>query len=248
MTNPFDFSQDKPNISEPIPTGTKLLVRMSYTPGGVGDKGALTKAKPPSDAEYLKAEFTVIRGPYKGRKFWENMTMSGGQLDEKGHSKAAKITRGNIRSILDATGGVSSKDESPAACAKRVLINGYSDLQGRVFPIKVGVEKEGGGYAAKNKLGTILTIDHKDYPKDEAELDTMGTAPNAPAKLPTLAAPTWGATAKAAETSTALRDATTTAALATMAGVVVAEAVGAFAPSAPAACVAESALPAWMQP
>lgn len=196
----FDFSKDKPNISEPIPANTKVLVRMNYTAGGadfpntpVADRrGQLTAAKE-GDALYLKAEFTVLRGPYKGRKFWENMTFAGGKVNERGESIAAAITRSNIRSILDAASGLSSKDETPAACAKRVLPNGFGDLQGRTFAVKIGVEPAKGNYGAKNKLGTILTIDHKDYPKDEAELDTMGAATNAPAKLPTLAAPAWGA-------------------------------------------------------
>lgn len=201
--NFFNLNDAKPNISEPIPAGTKLLVRMSYAPGGADfpntpvneRRGQLTAAKEPSDAIYLKAEFTVLRGPFKGRKFWENMTVAGGKLDEKGHSIAAGITRGNMRSIVDAFNGLSSKDESPQAQAKRVLTNGFADFQGKVFPVKVGVEPAKGNHQAKNKLGTILTPDHKDWPKDESEFDNVSVGIAQPAKLPAVAAPAWGGTA-----------------------------------------------------
>jgi hypothetical protein len=197
MSFSFDFSQDKPDIREPIPAGTRVLVRMNYTPGGAGPGGALTKSKPPGDTEYLKAEFTVLRGPYKGRKFWSNFTTSGGKLDEKGRSIAGGITRQNIRMIIDGSQGLSSKDDSPQAAAKRVLPNGFADLQGRTFVAKVKVEAASGNYPAKNALGQILTIDHADYPKSEADLDGPAANP-VQAALPTAAAPTWAAAAPAA--------------------------------------------------
>lgn len=284
----FDFSKDKPNIREAIPRDTKLLVRMNYTPGGATPPesylanvppeqhatirqyfSALTKAKPPSDAYYLNAEFTVLRGPYRGRKFFENMTMMGGKVNEKGESIAAGITRGNIRAILDASSGLSSKDESPTALAKRVLPNGFADLQARVFAIKVGYEAPKDGYAEKNKLGTILTIDHKDYPKSEEELDNpvIPGAPKTPS-LPAVAAPPWGtfvdrgSQAEAPATAQAAAPAPSWAAPATPAPTLTivpptatAFAVAPPAPTAPAAPVAlagaapaESPLPAWMRP
>lgn len=195
----FDFSQDKPRVSEPIPKDTKVLVRMAYTPGGVGHNGALTKSKE-TDAQYLKAEFTVQRGPYRGRKFFSNMTFEGGKLDEKGRSIAAGISRATVRSILDGSEGLSSKDDSPGAAAMRVLPNGFADLQGRMFVCKVGIEKGKDSYPDKNSLGAILTIDHKDYPKSEAELDAAPVTQQP--TLPSMPAPSWGApaaTVKAAE-------------------------------------------------
>lgn len=252
----FDFSKDKPNISEPIPAGTKVLVRMNYTAGGADfentpvaeRRGQLTKSKE-GDAKYLKAEFTVLRGPYKGRKFWENMTFEGGKVNEKGESIAAGITRSNIRSILDAASGLSSKDETPAACAKRVLPNGFGDLQGRTFAVKIGVEPANGNYGAKNKLGTILTIDHKDYPKDEAELDTMGATTNAPAKLPTLAAPVWGTAPSPAGTASPMFTASA-GFTAPSIEVIATKQIDGTVPAAAtiaAGAAAESALPAWMK-
>jgi hypothetical protein len=130
----------------------------------------LTKAAEPSDAYYLKTEFTVLRGPYKGRKFWGNLTVAGGKVDEKGKSIAAGITRQTIRSILDSSQGLKTSDESPEAMAKRV-IRGYRDLQGKTFIAKAKVEPAQKGYPAKNGLGQVLTIDMKGYPTSDADLD-----------------------------------------------------------------------------
>lgn len=210
MTFSFDFSQDKPDIRALIPRGTKVLVRMNYTPGGADfpdtppaeRRGQLTKSKE-GDSLYLKAEFTVLRGPYKGRKFWSNMTIAGGKLDENGRSKGGNISRQNIRLILDSGQGLSSRDDSPQAAAKRVLPNGFADLQGRQFVCKVSIEEDKTGkYPDRNSLGQILTIDHKDFPKSEAELDAP-PAGAPPAALPMVAAPSWGAPETAAPTTSA---------------------------------------------
>lgn len=191
----MDFNNDKPDIREPIPAGTPLLLRMTYAPGGAGPNGALTKSKPSTDnpspdVEYLKSEFTVLRGPYKGRKFWGNLTMVGGKVDEKGTSIAAGISRKSIRLMLDSAQGLSSKDESPEAAAKRVLPNGYASLQGIIFRAKANVEPARGNYAAKNGLGQVLTIDMKDYPTD-AVLDKP-VAPGPIGATNAAPAPTWG--------------------------------------------------------
>jgi hypothetical protein len=198
--NPFDYSNDKPDIREPIPAGTLLYLRMTYTPGGADlpntpqefKEGALHKSKEPSDSYYLKCEYTVLRGPFKGRKFWGNMTVAGGKVDEKGKSIAAGITRQTIRAILDSSQGLKTSDESPEAMAKRV-IRGYRDLQGRQFVAKAKVEPAQNGYPAKNGLGQVMTVDMKGYPATEAELDNPAAAGATPKGAP--AAPVWGADA-----------------------------------------------------
>jgi len=179
----LDFSGVKPDLRAVIPAGTKLFVRFNYAPGGADlpgtptDKreGALTKSKPTAenpnpDGYYLKGEFTVLRGPYKGRKFWSNMVVAGGKLDEHGNSKAGKITRENLRLMIDSANGLASTDESPEAAAKRVLSK-FAQLQNLTFVCKAKVEPAQGGYPEKNALGQVLTIDHKDFPKSPEELD-----------------------------------------------------------------------------
>lgn len=204
MSFNMDFTQDKPDLRELIPAGTVVFVEMRYTPGGddpTGCKpeqkeGALTKSKPPSDTKYLKSEFSILRGPYKGRKFWANMTTEGGELDEKGNSKAAGITRKTIRAILDSSAGLASKDETPDAQAKRVLV-GFKGLQNRRFICTVKIEPGKDGYPPKNGLGYVLTIDSKNYPKSEAELDRPAQA----AAVAAPAAPIWGGGAQTAATT-----------------------------------------------
>lgn len=193
MSFSLDFSQDKPDIREPIPAGTPVFVQMTYTPGGVGPDGALTQSQT-GDTQYMKAEFTVLRGPYRGRKFWSNLTFVGGKVDEKGRSIAAGITRQTVRMILDSSQGLKSTDDSPEAAAKRVLAS-LKDLQGRKFIAKTKVEAAQNGYPAKNGLGQVLTVDMKTYPTD-AELDApviTGVTPSTKvAETPTWAPPTEG--------------------------------------------------------
>jgi hypothetical protein len=253
MNNPFDFSNDKPDIREPIPAGTLLYLRMTYTPGGADlpntpqehREGALTKANAPSDAYYLKTEFTVLRGPFKGRKFWGNLTVAGGKVDEKGKSIAAGITRQTIRAILDSSQGLKTSDESPEAMAKRV-IRGYRDLQGKQFIAKAKVEPAQNGYPAKNGLGQVMTIDMKGYPASEAELDTPAVA-GAPAK-DAPAAPVWGAPTSAAPVAAPVTAAPAFQAPTTTAPVVEQpQTVAAIAQPATAA-PAENNIPLWAQP
>lgn len=249
MTFNMDFSNDKPDLREPIPAGTVLYVEMTYKPGGADlagtapeqREGALTKAKEPSDAYYLMAEFTVLRGPYKGRKFWSNLTVSGGKVDEKGRSIAAGITRQTIRCILDSSQGLKASDESPDAMAKRV-IRGYRDLQKRRFIAKVKVEPPQNGYPAKNGLGQVLTVDMKGYPATEAELDApvaAGAAKDAPA------APVWGAATPAAAPSPEVTAPVVAFTQPAAAAAVVERPV---APVQPAAQQDNSGIPLWAQP
>lgn len=208
----FNFAGDKPRVNEVIPSGTKVLLRLTYTPGGADfpstpveqRTGQLTASKEDgSDVLYLKAELTVQRGPYRGRKIFTNMTVAGGKQDEKGRSIAAGITRSQIRSILDSANGLSSKDESPEAAAKRVLPAGFASLQGLTFVAKVGVKPAKGQYQESNTLATVLTVDHKDYPKSEDELDNPPKPAAAAPALPSAPAPAWGAPATQAPAAVA---------------------------------------------
>jgi|GEM_PF-3957877 len=243
MTYSYDFSNDKPDIRAVIPAGTPLLLQMTFTPGGVGPDGALTASKE-TDAVYLKAEFTVLRGPYKGRKIWGNLTVSGGKVDEKNQSVAGKITRQTIRCIIDSSQGIRSDDETPEANAKRVLPNGFRDLQGRRFVAKAKVEKANGNYPEKNGLGQVLTSDMKGYPS-EAELDNpaVGAAVPATAAIP---APAWdnGGQTVAQERSNIANAAAALTNVAVGATIALAEVVAPAAAPAQQTTAAD-AIPAW---
>lgn len=203
----MDFSKftnvgnHKPNAVENIPAGTLLLVRMDYKPGGKDlpgtppemISGALTASKS-SDVLYLNAEFTVLEGPYKGRKIFEMFSLHGGELNEQGESKAAIIAMGKIREIVDAARGLSLKDETPEAMQKRQLTKGFRDFAGMTFLCKAGIAKGNNGYADKNKLGSILHKDHRDFTTDMNVIRNAGVVA---AKAP-VAAPSWAGGAPAA--------------------------------------------------
>lgn len=202
----YDLNEVKPETRELIPIGTPLFVEITFTPGGHGEHGLLTKSKPTPDrpnpdTAYLKCEFTVLRGPYKNRKFWSNLTLEGGEVDEKGNSKAVSISLQSIRRIVDSAHGLKSDDMTPQAREIRARYNDPRALRGLRFVTLAAVSKEQPGYPQKNELGghwNILTVDSKRWPS-ERELDNPQTGkPAAPAP----AAPVWnngGATPPAAQ-------------------------------------------------
>ena len=96
----FDLNDAGPQMApmgELIPDGTFAKVMMKLRPGGANGASemdvGLLKASPHSDAKMLDCEFTVTEGPYARRKFWQNFTVAGGKLDEKGQSKGWNISK-----------------------------------------------------------------------------------------------------------------------------------------------------------
>ena len=87
----------------------------------------------------LDCEFTVMAGPYVRRKFWQNFTVAGGKLDDKGQSKGWNISKSAFRAMVDSALGLDPKDESAAAKQKRV-IQGLKQLDGIVFAARIMVE------------------------------------------------------------------------------------------------------------
>jgi hypothetical protein len=262
MTQPnydYNFAGVKPDIREVIPAQTKLLLKFNYTPGGYGpdgkptNGGPLTKSKataenPNPDVLYLKSEFTVMRGPYKGRKFWSNLTVVGGQVNEQGASKGGKITRETIRLILDSANGLSSKDDSPEAAAKRVLPQGFQSLQNITFVGTAKVEPAQGNYPEKNVLGSVLTIDNKQYPTEQ-ELDNPPKPAAAKNTVASLPAPAWVAPSGSATPPSQSGAATVGA------GPIAPSPTVPFAPAQVGSVVplttgnpVQSGLPAWAQP
>ncbi len=93
QTQGMDFNDaGQQQSGELIPANTIAKVVATLRPGSTGQGGWLTRSNT-SDVEYLNFEFTVLEGPFAKRKFWQNMTVSGGKVDERGQSKAWGITR-----------------------------------------------------------------------------------------------------------------------------------------------------------
>jgi hypothetical protein len=148
---------------ELIPADTIAKVALAIRPGGEGEGGWLTQSKS-SDAQYLNCEFVVLEGPYDKRKFWGNLTVTGGKVNEDGSSIAGNITRATLRAILESARNVRPDDENDAAKRTR-LVNGYGDFNGMEFWARVGIEPARDQYAAKNKLAGAITPDKPEYGK-----------------------------------------------------------------------------------
>lgn len=159
----FDLNDAAPQaeFGDIIPNGAIVKLCGRLRPGGQGDEGVL-KASNSSDAMMLDWEFTVVEGKFARRKFWSFMTVSGGNLNERGESKGWVITKSTLRAMVDSALGLNPKDESPEAKAKR-NIPGFTALDGIIFVAKIGVEKGQNGYADKNKIATVVTPDKAEW-------------------------------------------------------------------------------------
>jgi len=143
----------------PIPEGTIVDVLLTIRPGGAGPEGILKQSQR-SDAQYLDCEYTVTNGEYERRKFWGNLTVAGGSLDDQGNSKAGNISKRTIRALLESCYNIEPKDMSEPAKAARTLST-YMDLNGLYAKVEVGIET----YNDKdnNKLSRVVTPAMPEY-------------------------------------------------------------------------------------
>lgn len=198
----FDLNDAQPQmgpLGDLIPDGSFAQIRMTIRPGGVDgttpiDAGLL-RASRTSDARMLDCEFTVTEGPFARRKFWQNFTVAGGKLDERGQSKAWNISKSTFRAMVDSALGLDPCDESPAAREKRML-QGLKQLDGITFAARIMVEPASSAqYRDANKLANVVLPGDPHY---DAIMKGVGVPPepiNArPRKGPetsTVQAPAW---------------------------------------------------------
>ena len=129
------------------------------------DNGIFKKGRE-GDTYYTDWEFTVIFGPHTGSKLYQNMTIAGGQMDDKGQSKAGNITKSFYRGWVESAYGIQPSDQSAQAQAAR-NIPSISCLQDVPFAVKVGVQageprpaNQGGGmYPDRNYIHKIILPD-----------------------------------------------------------------------------------------
>jgi hypothetical protein len=162
---PYDYTEAAPQREiELIPHGTVATVSLKIRAGGAGEGGLLRRSKN-GDCEMLDLEFAVVDGPYVRRKFWEYLILAG---TTDGHAKAAEVSRGTLRAIIESAKGIKPKDVSPQARQARTVE--LKDIDGMTFVAKIGVEKgkprddrSGENYADKNILAAVVTPDKKDW-------------------------------------------------------------------------------------
>lgn len=174
LWNDFNSAQSNTNV---IPKSTLAKVHMSLRPGGFDDAsqgwtGGYAK-RGTTGAVYLDAEFTVLDGPYAKRKIWSLI----GLYSPNGPNWA-NMGRGLIRGILNSARGISDKDNSPEAQAKR-RINGFADLDGLEFVARIDIGKDTNG-EDKNEIRAAVTPDHRDYAALFGAMAPQYTPPLAP--------------------------------------------------------------------
>ncbi len=200
-----DAQPQKAPMGELIPDGTFAKVKMTIRPGGVNgptpmDAGLL-KASQSSDARMLDCEFTVVEGPFARRKFWQNFTVAGGKLDEKGQSKGWNISKSAFRAMIDSALGLDPKDMSPAARQKRVM-QGLKQLDGIVFAARIMIEPASSPqYKDANKLANVVLPGEPQYAgimRGEAVApDPVNAKPRKAPEGSIQQPPAWGAPAAA---------------------------------------------------
>ena len=166
-------AQEYREIGAMIPDGTFCWVSGKIRPGQVSLPGfdqadfGLFKQSKGSDVIYMDWEFTVVHGPHNGSKIWQNLSIAGGTLDDRGQSKAGNITKSFLRAVVESAFGISPKDQSPQAAAYRNIPN-VRALEGVTFAIRVGVQegeaREGGGnYPERNTIAKVILPDDPQY-------------------------------------------------------------------------------------
>src|SRR5215831_12399987 len=185
-----------------IPADTIATVSMHIRAGGVGEDG-MYKRSGNGDCEGLDLEFTVIDGPFKGRKFWDDFMLLSGTTD--GQKGMADSNRLILKAILDSALGLDPDDKSAEARAARTVST--KQFQGMLFVARIGVEKggpnkrDGGFWPDKNCLAGAVTKDKKDWHPVEQPPpfdDGGGTASSAappqsasPQSAPPIQRPGW---------------------------------------------------------
>ena len=154
--NDYNDAQQNANL---IPKGP-AKVRLTIRPGGYDDPaqgwtgGYATRGS--TGAVYLNGEFTLLGGPYAGRKVF---TLIG--LHSPKGPNWANMGRSLIRGILNSARGISDKDVSPQAQAARRIV-GFADLDGLEFVARIDVGTDANG-EPKNEIRAAVTPDHRDY-------------------------------------------------------------------------------------
>jgi hypothetical protein len=206
----YDLNDAAPQMApmgDLIPDGTFAKVIMKIRPGGTNGGTAmdagLLKGSAHSDAKMLDCEFTVVEGPYARRKFWQNFTVAGGKLDERGQSKGWNISKSIFRAMVDSALGLDPGDVSQGAREKRV-IGGLKQLDGISFAARILVESsDNPNYRDSNKIANVVLPNE---PAHGAIMRGEQVAPepvNAPArKAPAQTPAAWNALAQAGWSTT----------------------------------------------
>ena len=187
LWNDFNDAQSNANV---IPKGTLAKVRLTIRPGGFDDPtqgwtGGYAK-RGNTGAVYLDAEYTVLDGQFAKRKIW---SMIG--LYSPNGPNWANMGRSLVRGILNSARGLSDKDKTPEAQARR-RINGFADLDGLEFVARIDVGTDTNG-DEKNEIRSAVTPDHTEYTQIMGGAAPMASAQPSPQSGYAPSTPNYGA-------------------------------------------------------
>lgn len=176
LNNP-EFLDTRGNF-DPIPA--RVIAPMIIHIENDEETGTALRKSSKTTAVWMKCKIFITDGPYKGRRFYHNMTVSGGKLNNNGDSIAGNIAGTTIRGIVESSRGIRSTATDEASVRGR-LIKEWSDIHGMNFIGKVEIEPKTEKYSARNKLDRALSADDKDYMQPS---NGQTQAPAAPVTVP----------------------------------------------------------------
>ncbi len=162
-----------------IPKGALVPVLMTLKPGGHYDASqgwsdGYPTQSPKSGAVYLAAEFVITGGEYAKRKMWSNI----GLYSPKGPTWT-QMGRTFVRAALNSARNFLPQDNSPQAAAAR-RIQGFVDLDGLEFVVRVDIEKDDRG-DDRNVVKMAVEPDHPDYARTFGVPSKLAPGAQAPA-------------------------------------------------------------------
>lgn len=198
----LDFNDAEPQMGpmgELLPDGEFVKLKLVIRPGGVdgpepADKGLLRASKT-SDAKMLDCEFVVVEGPYARKRLWQNFTVAGGKLNDKGVSKGWNISKSTFRAMIESAIGLSPKDMSEEAKKKRAL-QSLSQLNGITFAARTMIElaTDYPGSRDKNVIANVITRGEDQYEAvmrgERVQPEPVNAKPRRQAST-TQASPSW---------------------------------------------------------
>lgn len=131
------------------------------------DNGIFKKGNSENGTYFTDWEFTVTFGPHTGSKIWQNLTITGGMVDDKGQSRAGNITKSFYRGMVESAFSIMPSDKSQQAMNYRNIPSLVS-LENIPFAVKIGIEAggsnpRGGSYPDKNYIFKIILPDDPEY-------------------------------------------------------------------------------------
>jgi hypothetical protein len=190
----YDYTEAQPQREiELIPAGQVATLQLTIRPSGAGEEGLLKRSQD-GGCEMLDIEFIVVDGQFAKRKLWERFVLAG---TSDGLAKAAEISRGKLRAILESARGIKPDDVSPQARDARTMK--LADFDGMRFIGKIGIEKGkdkgngAGNYPDRNVLLAAITPDRKDWHVvEQAPPPKSSNAPSSAAPAPAaISKPAW---------------------------------------------------------